>query len=435
MVRLSILRRYLAAGLFLVLSGGLLGEPASALQQLPAPSDTLALTLAGAQRMALRLSPSYSAASRAAAVARGEVQDARRLPNPELELEAPRASAHSLGPYQAILGQTVEWAGQRGLRIGAAEHGAARARAEVTNAAREMLRDVSLAYVEAVAASRRLELADRVLELNRRLSGAVHTQLEAGKISTLDANLAEIELGRARAHVLAARRERTGATMALRQQIGLPPDRPLRLALPEDSIDATVPPEDSLVALALTRRPDLSAVAAAVDQATGELRLARREAIPALTIGPMAERDEATGSPRLGFAAGISVPLWNWNTGVVTRRRAELERARYDRTATELAVQAEVREARSALDSATEEVRELTQSVLEPARENQRLLEIAYQAGKIDLPSLLLVRNQLLDAETDYWDAWLAREQAWLRLQAATSAWDVDGAAVEGREP
>jgi outer membrane protein TolC len=69
--------------------------------------------------------------------------------------------------------------------------------------------------------------------------------------------------------------------------------------------------------------------------------------------------------------------------------------------------------------------------VLRPTRENQALLEAAYRAGKIDLPSLLLVRNQLREAELGYWDAWLALRLARVRLEAATGI-SVAGLRMDG---
>lgn len=440
--------RFLTLGWVSLLAGALVAEPAAA--QRPASSlDTLVLTLATARQLALRLSPSLAAASQDIDIARGELREARQLPNPEFELEAPGVSSSSLGPYQAILGQEIEWAGQRGLRIGASEHGLDRAGSEVRNARRELVRDVSLAWAEAVVAAARMALAGRVLALNDRLRTAVGAQLAQGKISPLDANLAEIELGRARAQVLSARRGLTEALSGLKEQIGLEPGRQVRVRLPADltvpSGDslatalpagglaaATIPPEDSLVALALRRRPDLAAGSAAVEEATSRLRLARREVIPTLVVGPMAERDEASGSASVGVAVSLSVPLWNHNGGAVAQRRATLRQATSRRSAVELAVRLEVGAARLALLSAQEEVETLRTSVVQPARENQRLLDIAYRAGKIDLPYLLLVRHELLDAETEYQEAWLARQEAWIRLQAATAGFGMEGSGTAG---
>ncbi|MHB0948042.1 MAG: TolC family protein, partial [Gemmatimonadaceae bacterium] len=174
--------------------------------------------------------------------------------------------------------------------------------------------------------------------------------------------------------------------------------------------------------LALQRRPDLAAQSAAVRELETLTALARREALPNLRLGAAVERAEGDGSPRVGPAIGISLPFLNRNQGLIEQRRALAERARLDRRATELRIRTDVSEAMRAYRTASEEAVVYEASVLRPARSNASLLETAYRAGKIALPTLLLLRNQLLDAELGYWDAWLAQRQSLVRLEAATGA-------------
>jgi outer membrane protein TolC len=62
----------------------------------------------------------------------------------------------------------------------------------------------------------------------------------------------------------------------------------------------------------------------------------------------------------------------------------------------------------------------LEATVLPPARQNRELVEIAYREGKVGLPELLLIRNQAIDAELDYWTAWLTERQTLSSLAEAT---------------
>ncbi len=82
-------------------------------------------------------------------------------------------------------------------------------------------------------------------------------------------------------------------------------------------------------------------------------------------------------------------------------------------------MRAEVASSLEAYASAWEELEFLDTQVLRPARENHQLLETAYTAGRLDLPTALLLRTQLLDAELGYWDVWLAARAAYATLQAA----------------
>lgn len=413
-----------------------LAVPASALAAQPPtgtiPTDTVTLSLAEVQRLAGRHNLEFLAARQEIAIARGDLRQARVYRfNPDLALQTSGGiRGRSDTPYELALTQEIEFAGQRGLRIRAARTGVARASSIVRDAGRLTLAEASISYYQALAAAQRLAVARDALTLTDRLLVAVRTQLREGEISALEANLAEIESGRARGRVLASERMATGASLGLKQAIGLPPETPIRLSeISTDTLGrAPVAPapvmvdEDSLVALALARRPDLAARTAAVREFERLTSLARREAIPNLRLGAVMERAEGESSPAIGPAIGLSLPFFNRNQGLVDQRRALAEQARFARRAAELRVRTEVADAVYAYRAASSEAAIFETSVLRPARENSELLETAFRAGKIALPTLLLLRNQLLDAELGYWDAWLARHEALVELDAATSA-------------
>ena len=403
--------------------------------------DSIPISLREAQRRALAQNPAFLADRQELEVARGELTQARVYNfNPELEFQAPGIGTEgALGEYEASLSQEIEWSGARGLRIRSARFGLDRAESGVRNAARQTLANVSIAFYTALAADQRLSVARELSQLNQQLLTATRIQAKEGEISSMDANLAEIEAGRARALVLAAQRLATSARLELQRLAAIDPEQEIRLqdTIPE-APSAIVLNQDSLVALALARRPDLEARRRAVDQYEALTRLARREAIPNLRIGVFAEREEAfqlaTGSggtpggrtvlesPRIGLGLSVPLPVFDRNQGVVARRTAQTEQARLSREAMDLAVRTQVTDALRGYRAASEEARVFEQDVLQPARANQRLLDTAFRAGKVGLPTLLLLRNQLLDAELGYWDAWLAQRRALVELQAATSS-------------
>lgn len=388
-------------------------------------ADTITLSLPDARRLALRQNPGYRAARQTLGIARGDLRQARTYPfNPELELEAPgAASSRAFNAYEARLTQSVEWAGQRGLRVQAARTGLGRVDAEVRDAARATLGEVSTAYLSAFASERRLAITRQVLAQSERLVAATRTQLQEGEISTLEANLAEIEFGRIRARVLAAERETSSARLSLRRTLGLHPEQPLRLTGEHvPAPDIPHPAEDSLVARALAHRPDLAARTAAVAELRTLSRLAAREALPNLSIGALVGREAPDGSAGVGLLLGVTLPIFDRRQGVRLQRAAQVEQAVLEARAVQLAVRAEVADALRAYQSASEEAAVLEAAVLEPARRSQALLEIAFEAGKLGLPELLLLRNQLLDAELGYWETWLALQNARVALEVATAS-------------
>ena len=420
--------------------------PAFAGAQDPPPSvgDTLRLTLPAARSATLKANPSLAAARLDTTVARGELRQASLFfaTNPSVDV----LGARSGNGLEAGISQVIEVFGQQRSRAAAAHAGLARATASVADATRLTLGDVDRAFYQLYSANRRSRLADEVFGLTQRVADVARRQLSAGEISRLDYNLARVELGRTQARALSARRERDQATLELRRLLGILTAIPIEPVL--DSIDHVAPgdsadagPEaaaqtaalhsaavaaatrldvDSLVALALARRPDLAAREAAVRQSEAQATTAGREALPNLVVRGVTEpRDQGEGRVfRPGV--GLTLPLFNRNRGRVQALRATARQAGLDRQARAQTIRAQVASAVAAYQAAATEVQVLESTVLTPARQNRRLVEVAYREGKVGLPELLLIRNQAIDAELDYWTAWLAERQAVYSLAEAT---------------
>ena len=392
--------------------------------QTPTTPDTLRLTLPEAQRRALDANPGFLADAQEVAISRGALRQARLLFNPEAEIEAPGAfSGSALDRYEARVSQEFELAGQRGLRIDAAELGVRRAEEDVGEARRELMADVRRAYYATVAARRIADLAREVQVLNERLASAVRIQADEGEISVLERNLATIEVGLTRARLLAAQRRAASAELALARLLGIPAGTPLALvAVDSLPVLPVAPDPDSLVDAALRSRSDLAARQAEAEQADVLARLARREAIPNVRVGGLAGRDEGSDAMDFGIVVALPLPLWNRNQGVVEQREAESRRADLAVEAAELRIRTEVLDAWNRYVTSRQEAELLREQVYGPAHANQELLAAAYEAGRIDLPTLVLLRNQLLEAEFDYWDAWFGLNEAHTDLTAAIGA-------------
>lgn len=402
-------------------------------------SDSVSVSLADARRMALARNPNLLAERQDIVIANGGIRQARVLRfNPDLSVVAPGVGLNgNRNATEFTLMQELEVAGQRGARISAARLASERVTSTVANSSRLLLADVSVAYYRAAAAQRRLQVTSELLQLTEQLLTAVRTQLREGEISVLESNLAEIEFGRARARQFAARREASTLTLELGRLMGVEPSSTMRVladsVLPSTAIgvlalrDSVSMPVmsayiDSLTAVATRQRPDLAASNAAIRETEALIALSRREALPNLRIGLLAERNPPETFARYGPAIGLSIPIFNRSQGVVTQRRAQAQQALLLQSATQLQVRTDIETAVRALAAANEEFGVFETSVRQTARANSALLDTAFRAGKIALPTLLLLRNQLLDAELGYWQAWLARQEAITQLDAATGA-------------
>jgi cobalt-zinc-cadmium efflux system outer membrane protein len=380
--------------------------------------------------MAAQGNPELLAATWRPEAVRGDLRTARTFPfNPDASFESRSPGEGISGRFEAEIGLELELGGQRGLRGQAGEASLSAAQRRLDDEGRRMLTEVSIAYQGLVAAEQRVALVDEINALNSQLHAAVRTQLAEGEVSVLEANLASIEAARAEARSMAATSARGAAGRELGRLLGSDPSVTIRTTGPSEMLAARTESRVSLqehIELALSARPDLRALGYDVERARQQEKLSRREAFPNLRISGLATRDDPLGDPELGVAFGLSLPLFNRNQGQADRRRAEISEAEQLRRAAELRIQVDVENALRLFESAERETALLEAELLGPIRENQGLLDTAYREGKIDLANLLLLRNQLLDAELSYWDAWERRERARTGLESAT------GTIIEG---
>ena len=401
-------------------------------------ADTVRLTLDDARARALRANPELVAARFDTAIARGELGQAS-LPlrfNPVGDVLGARGG----NGLEAGISQELEVFGQRGVRVGARRAGVERATAGVANATRLVIGAVDRTFYRLVSTSRRLALAEEILGLNQRLADVAQRQLAAGEISRLDFNLAVVELGRSRSRMLTARRERVQTALELERLVGLPRGTPLTPVF-DPSVhterdlqpladSASVLDVEQLTQRALGRRPDVIERSAATREATAEAALARREALPNLILRGASE---PSGDGRvLRPGVGLTLPVFNLNRGTVAARRATARQAELEGAAVATRVRTDIAAAASAYQSAAEEVDVLEATVLGPARQNRQLVETAYREGEVGLPVLLLIRNQAIDAELEYWTSWLAEREALAALLEATAE-NVPGASAARR--
>ena len=146
-----------------------------------------------------------------------------------------------------------------------------------------------------------------------------------------------------------------------------------------------------------------------------EQELTRRSVVPNVTFAAFYEEEVEAGGERDRIVGGrVSIPL-----PVFDRKQADLSvlsgrhaQAEYDRRAAVLVIRTEVGEAHRAYDAAVNALSLYESEALTRIGENFRFIETAYREGKIDLLELVVVQNDLVEAEFSYidslWDYWRA---------------------------
>jgi cobalt-zinc-cadmium efflux system outer membrane protein len=166
----------------------------------------------------------------------------------------------------------------------------------------------------------------------------------------------------------------------------------------------------------MEKRPDLQSRDYEIRRVAADIALTRRLIIPNPTVSGFAER--TADSPGqfirvLGGTVSVTIPLFDRKQSELTALQGQQRRASYERTATQLSVEQQVRDALAAYNAAREVVQLFESDAVGRVQESFGLIEGSYRSGKTGLIELIVAENDLVAANSSYldslWDYWVAR--------------------------
>lgn len=171
------------------------------------------MTLEDAIRQAMDVSPAQKIAGSLEGIAKGERQQAGLLPNPELSAEAENLGGR--GNYKGTdslettigLSQTIEIGGKRSARIKAADEGINLAGYDAQSERLGLIHDVTVAYIEAVAAEEQVSIAREQKKLAQGTLDTVAKRVEAAADPIFQKSKADVALSAAKIAVKKAEQE------------------------------------------------------------------------------------------------------------------------------------------------------------------------------------------------------------------------------------
>ena len=245
--------------------------------------------------------------------------------NPEVSVAAgPRFGISGTGvDVDVTLMQQIQIAGERGLRIDAAD-----ALRNLTDAEIEQMRwavhcDVHAAFHRALVEQERARLAERVVTFQQEVLRVVERQISAGEAAPLALRLAQAEVAQAQQILVATRQAFLASRIRLAQLSGWPVATP---PMPAGVVDSPrdPPPLERLGAVARGRLPSLRAGAARIREADARAALADREAWPRPSVGVQYRREgNPTSEGAYDIVMGvvsIPIPSFQMNQGERARR-------------------------------------------------------------------------------------------------------------------
>ena len=379
-------------------------------------------TLDQVLELAARQNPEVLIARAREVEARGRLTTAsvRLANNPDLDL--------FLGSRQQTVGgstpevdfnvlQRMEIGGQRGLRIESATAQISQRSADIDMAVLTARAATAAAFYRALYAERSREIARQAEQLASDLRNAAQARYEAGETAVLDVNLVRVEQARARRDRLSAEALLERAFGELREILVLPAESAVGV---EGDWPGAAPPSLDVLLLRVADRPDVRSLTASVTEADADWRLTRAMRRPDLIAGVGLRRESA--EPIAGAHVGLSIPLFQRNVGALASAAARIDAARLSLDARRRALETRVRSAYTQYAVTVEALNALTGEGLPLTDENEQLASQSYQAGKLNLVDLLVIRREGFAARRETLDAQLNVALAATELRLAAGA-------------
>lgn len=276
-------------------------------------------------------SPELAEARTRIAAADADLIRAQQLPNPSLDLgwntvPVDRTNPPGLRPlvdvpnYTVTLSELVEL-GKRGPRREAARGFRRAAALDVYELLRQRTLDLRERVAEVASAEVRVAALSDAAADAAKLTELQQARASRGDVPGLDVDRALLEQQKLESNVGEARERLRDALLACSQAVGVPC---LPFAAPDraNAYLASAPTEVSTAGL--EARPDLGALAAQESGARSALTLARRRAIPDLTLraGYVRDRFVISGNQPQSMLFGVSLPLPLFDRGGAEAREA-----------------------------------------------------------------------------------------------------------------
>jgi len=383
-----------------------------------------AFTLADAATLARRQHPLLTAAGGRRQAMTGAARQESVLPNPIFEWRKENYGSPLPRDEFVSIGMPVDLYGRRVALRSARGFVASRARSDSSTTARDVEYDVARAYWRAALA---FALHDAAVAQRLAVDTIARIEMERarqGQVSNGSAMRARLEADRARLAQSGARAEVERARGDLARALAMPFDsvpRPTE-ALQVDSSAAALPSIDALLTLARTKRSELLAAKARVNETSRRQRAERLGTLPA--VGVQVGNKRTSGFLTNTVQVGVAVPFFDRNGGNRERARGEQLIAEGDLRAAQSAVDAQVMSAYRAYRGLIEEYdrtgdaglgAEGLSTLAARSADVAGVSGVAYREGAISL-------FELLDAE---------RVRADVRSAALRAAADVHMARVD----
>ena len=390
--------------------------------EFPALTQTAELTLSQALTLALARNPEMAAFSWEIKAHQGVVQQAKLLPNPEIELGIENilgedeTRSFKSAESSMRLSQLIELGGKRArrLQIASLERDLAGWDYETTRL--DILAAANKAFFELLTAQERMQLGQENLALAEEVFNTVNIRVQTGKASPLEKSRAQIVVSKNRIALNNHARTLKAALHNLASTWGA--TKP-HFAKAVGNFEKTgMPPSLASIGLRLTQNPEIARQRTEIELQNMRLSMAKALAVPDINVGAGVKRHEDIDDFTFLFGFSMALPVFDRNQGGISAAKAEVSTQKSKNQAIVIAIKTDLSQNYEDFQAASAEVNSLQEQILPVAKETFEAINWGYQQGQFEFldvldaqRTLIELREQLVDSLQRYHDRRISIER------------------------
>lgn len=360
------------------------------------------LTLHDTITTALARSPRLHASESRIAAAEGELRQAGAWSNPELGIEAENVAGR--GAYKGFdaaeitygVTQELPLSGKRSARTGIAGKEAEIAALEAQAEALDVIRDVSIAYADAVAAEELVRLASEQKALAGDVLRSVSARVGAAAAPLIQKSRAQVEHATARVAFDKAQRERDTTRARLAACMGGE-----RATLPLSLADfytlgtpSFEPTDDRL-----EDNPDLAKLTPGLARSKARLALEQANALPDPRVNVGVRDLRESGDQAFVVGLSLPIPVLDANRGTIDKARAEVNRTEFEARQAMIDARAALTDTQARMQNAYLQADTLEREILPAAERAFSLAREGYGLGRFPYLEVLDAQRSLFEVK------------------------------------
>ena len=376
------------------------------------PSFAEPLTVKRVVEIAATSSPESRIASARVQEAQGRLSSARVIATDNPTIEGLRGTTDTeIESTEIDLTVPIGFGFRRKYRVREASSAVEREQYLETDSRRHAVGRALRAFFRVLYFEQRLSIAKDGSRLAQDLVGVAADRFEAGDAARLDVIIAEGEWSRAKSEILAEEANVSESRADLARVLGFPSGDSLEISGDLGDRSFFLAEVDSV---AIHNRADILAARSEMKAAEAAVSGSNAAALPELAFRMDYEKTEDEDLLRPGLA--LSIPLFDRGQGLRGEAKARRLRASIELETQTSAALAEYEGARSAYRSMDASAEEIEKEAAPRAQEIEQLASQSYAAGKLDLPSLLVIRRNAVDTRREHTDRQLDAALAGIAL-------------------